>query len=227
MKGLGIQAEIPALGAIAKVLPFNATARMFNPSSVLLGYGETAVRNSKATNSKANIFASMIAEAENSGTDQLTELDVNHEARNLILAGSDTTSATLTYLTWAVLQRPELRSQLEHEVEDIGDSPKDEDLEKLLLLNAVIDETLRLYGAAPGALPRVVPPGGTTLAGFQLPGGTIVTTQSYSLHRDANNFPNPDVYVTSFRSCNSQADLSQIRPGSLAARKRDEDGRSS
>ncbi|OCL06375.1 cytochrome P450 [Glonium stellatum] len=194
LKGSGIAVELPMVAKILKRLPIDATKQMFNANLLLLEYGRTAVRNSRATGSKANIFASMIAEADNDESSQLTELDVSLEATNLIIAGADTTGITLTYLTWAVLERPELRRQLEHEVKDIGDAPSDEDLEKLPLLNAVVEETLRLYGAAPGGLPRVVPPGGAILAGFYIPGDTTVTTQAYSMHRDANNFTSPDSF---------------------------------
>ncbi|KAI3532263.1 cytochrome P450 [Colletotrichum filicis] len=65
-------------------------------------------------------------------------------------------------------------------------------LEKLPLLNAVIEETLRVYGAVAGNLPRSVPPGGVTLGGFFIPGGIVVETQAYTLHRNPNVFPDPE-----------------------------------
>ena len=71
--------------------------------------------------------------------------------------------------------------------EDYGDT----DLEKLPLLNAVIEETLRLYGAAPAGLPRAVPPGGVTIDEQFIPAGTTVTTQAYTFHRDPALFPRP------------------------------------
>lgn len=46
----------------------------------------------------------------------------------------------------------------------------DAQLEKLPYLNCVIDEALRLYGAAPGSLPRSAPKGGFTLpSGYFIP----------------------------------------------------------
>lgn len=145
--------------------------------------------NSKAQGEGTNIFANIIREAEKG--EHLEDFDVQLEASALIVAGSDTTAITLTYLTWAVLSRPALRDELEQEVallpEDFGDG----DIEDLPLLNAVVEETLRLYGAAPGGLPRMVPPAGTTLGGYFFPPGTTVTTQSYTFHRVPRLFPNP------------------------------------
>lgn len=110
------------------------------------------------------------------------------------LAGSDTVGITLTYLVWSVLQDETLRKDLEAEVSTLTEV-SDIECEKLPLLNAVIDETLRLHGAAPTALRRVVPTGGTTLVGYRIPEGAIVATQAYSLHRNGDVYPDPDSYV--------------------------------
>lgn len=118
-------------------------------------------------------------------------MDVKQEASNLIVAGSDTTGVTLTYLTWAVLQRPKLQAEIEEEVASLNGNITDAEVEKLPLLNATIEETLRLYGAAPGGLPRIVPKGGSTLDGYYIPAGVTVTTQAWSMHRDENNFRDP------------------------------------
>ena len=85
-----------------------------------------------------------------------------------------------------------MRKRLLEEIRLVSEEPKDTELEKLTYLDAVIQETLRLYCAAPGGLPRCAPPGGATLAGVFIPGGITVSTQLYSLHRDPQSFPDPD-----------------------------------
>ena len=68
----------------------------------------------------------------------------------------------------------------------------------------VVSIGLRLYGAAPSLLERVVPT--TTcktgaaneafdLMGYGLPPGTIVATQGWSMHREASIFPSPDTFL--------------------------------
>jgi cytochrome P450 len=89
------------------------------------------------------------------------------------------------------LSQPKLQQELEAEVASLDEDYGDMDLEKLPLLNAVIEETLRLYGAAPAGLPRSVPPGGVTIDDQVIPAGTTVTTQAYTFHRDQNLFPRP------------------------------------
>ncbi|KAH0284281.1 cytochrome P450 monooxygenase [Aureobasidium namibiae CBS 147.97] len=186
--------ELPLVFWIGRHLPFAAMRNIFYANSVLLEQGRLAVKNSKAQDfGTSNIFATAINETEK-GDGTLTDEDIQTEAGNLIVAGSDTTGITLTYLTWCVLKQPSLQAALEDEVNNTDAQPTDASLEKLPILNAVIEETLRLYGAAPATLPRLTPAGGATLAHHFIPAGTIVGTQSYSLHRDPSLFPNPDTF---------------------------------
>ncbi|KAI4758394.1 cytochrome P450 monooxygenase [Aureobasidium sp. EXF-3400] len=186
--------ELPLVYWIGRRLPFAAMRNIFYANSVLLEQGRLAVKNSKAQEfGTSNIFATAVSEAEK-GDGALTDEDIQTEAGNLIVAGSDTTGITLTYLTWCVLKQPALQAALEQEVSNTEASLTDSSLEKLPLLNAVIEETLRLYGAAPATLPRLTPKGGATFKDHFIPAGTIVGTQSYSLHRDPSLFPNPDTF---------------------------------
>lgn len=130
--------------------------------------------------------------------DALTMKEIRDEAMIYILAGSDTTALTLTYLVWAVCRAPAIRARLVAELAALprggggGGLPDDADLRRLPYLNQVVDEALRLYASAPAGLPRVVPAGGATLAGYALPAGTVVSTQAYSMHRIEEVFPDPE-----------------------------------
>jgi len=186
--------ELPLVYWIGRMLPFSATKAVFHANSTLLEQGRVAIENSKSGGyHTANIFATIVNEAEK-GDGTLTDEEVQTEAGNLIVAGSDTTGITLTYLTWCVLKQPTLQSALEEEVSEAEDLLSDAALEQLPILNAVIEETLRLYGAAPATLPRLTPEGGATFRDYYIPGGTVVGTQSYSLHRDPRLFVNPDEF---------------------------------
>ena len=128
-------------------------------------------------------------------TADLSPMDLTIEVQSYITAGTDTTAVTLTYLVWAVCQVKEIQETLVHEVQSLPGSPTCADIRELPYLNHVIDEALRCYGAAPGALPRDVPIEGATLAGHFVPAGVVVSTQAYSIHRDPEIFPNPDKCV--------------------------------
>ncbi|TDZ17285.1 putative sterigmatocystin biosynthesis P450 monooxygenase STCB [Colletotrichum orbiculare MAFF 240422] len=188
-----IRYELPLLHHLLARLPFRSAP---DAQAVLKSYGRRAVsklrRHGTGTGTAARSLFSGVLEASDAGDKTwLTEPVVEAEAKSMIVGGSDTTSVTLTYLIWAVVQRPELRARVEEEVAALGPGFDDAVLEKLPLLNAVIDETLRLYGAVPGHLGRVVPPKGATLGGYFIPGGVGVETQAYTLHRDPQVWPDP------------------------------------
>jgi cytochrome P450 len=92
----------------------------------------------------------------------------------LIIAGSETTatvlSGILNYLTkntdkLAILE-DDVRKTFRSENEISIDTTRD-----IKYLNLVIEEGLRLCLPVPGALPRVVPPGGEVYVGHYVPGG--------------------------------------------------------
>lgn len=183
---------MPFIHAVARYIPLTAIQAIVKADEHLYEYGIKAVNNLRSSDGASkNLFSNMLAACEEKDSRELSDRSIRVEAGNLILAGSDTTSVTLTYLVWAVLRRPHLQLRLEEEVAHLPPDFKDAMLEQLPLLNAVIDETLRLYGAAPGSLPRSVPPGGANLGGYFIPEGTVVETQAYTMHRNADIFPDP------------------------------------
>lgn len=139
-------------------------------------------------NPKPTLFTKLF-DTEKSG---LTNDDIRQEAQAYIVAGSDTTAITLTYLTYAVSGDTRVRDKLVAELATLPADFSDHDLKKLPYLRIVILETLRLYTAVPFGLPRIVPPEGANFVGYQIPAGTTVSTQAYSLHRDPAIFPDPE-----------------------------------
>jgi cytochrome P450 len=189
--GAGIMVELPFL-RILRFIPQAGIQEMFNGNEYILRGADRAVEMARSRTGENNVFAKVIEDAEKEGDGHIEDMDVRVEAMNVIIAGTDTTGVTLTYLTWAVLQRPELQKRLEEEAAQLSPDFSEKDVaESCPLINAVIEETLRLYGAAPSSLPRVVPQGGSKLGGHYIPQGTTVSTQAYTFHRDANIWSDP------------------------------------
>ena len=195
----GITVELGPLVSIARLLPIPPLQRILALPQRLDEYGHHAIQNlrehisSPKDNyvSKACIFSKMIDRTKDF---DLSDYQIEHEASNLIIAGSDTTAVSLTYIVWVLLHpsHRHIRSKLEAELTALRSNPTNAELTALPYLSAFLKEGLRLYGAAPGSLPRVVPAGGTVLAGYELPAGATVSTQAYSLHRDPEIFADPE-----------------------------------
>ncbi|KAK4945759.1 hypothetical protein LTR10_015107 [Elasticomyces elasticus] len=119
------------------------------------------------------------------------------ETANLFFAGTDTTSNSLSFITWELASKPHIQKRLFEEVSHLAkdEVPPLEDVQGLQYLNAVLKEGLRKYAAAPSHLERVVPPGGARIDGHYLPAGTVVGVQIYSMHRNANVFVRPEEFL--------------------------------
>lgn len=139
-------------------------------------------------NPKPTLFTK-IFDTEKSG---LSMEDILYEAQGYIIAGSDTTAVTLTYLIFSVCQNPQIKAKLVDELSALPEPITDTDIRTLPYLGNVISEALRLYTAIPFGLPRAVPPEGAHFSGYFVPGGVTVSTQAYSLHRDPVIFPEPE-----------------------------------
>jgi cytochrome P450 len=207
--GSVLRNELPWLHRAAPWLPFEGLRKISMADTVVYEYGALAVQNMRNQSANTqNLFGQMLADADKEDKTAISDSSIRTETGNLIVAGSDTTAVTLTYLVWAVLKDPVLQAQLEEEVAGLSPVLDADELTNCRLLHSVIEETLRLYGAAPGALPRVVPGKGVVFCGHHIPGGTVVSTQAFSLHRDATVFPDPHRCVEQYvhRASASQAD---------------------
>ncbi|RWA10079.1 hypothetical protein EKO27_g5041 [Xylaria grammica] len=152
-----------------------------------------AIVEKEGPGSRPTVFTK-IYDAE--GDDSITQDEMADNAQSYIVAGSDTTSNTLTYLTWSVCRHPEVKARLLKELEVLPDGFTYEDMRQVHLpyLENVLSETLRRYPSVPAGLPREVPEGGAKLCGHYIPAGYTVSTQNYSLHRNPDAFPDPEKF---------------------------------
>ncbi|KAL8937316.1 MAG: hypothetical protein Q9216_004488 [Gyalolechia sp. 2 TL-2023] len=147
------------------------------------------------------------AEPERGEKPQMIEKEEIHIASELfdhIIAGMDTSAITLTYLLWEVSRDTDIQRALQDEMRDmqpnlaIGKSSpmaSPRALDSLPILHSVVMETLRRHTAIPGSQPRITPATPTSLVGSPpLPGGVRVSAQAYSLHRNEEVFPDPEVW---------------------------------
>ncbi|KAB8360826.1 hypothetical protein FH972_024560 [Carpinus fangiana] len=121
------------------------------------------------------------------------------DSRLIIVAGSDTTASTLTFALYELLRNPAVLARLRDELTPLlaGLAPDATAvaLQKATLLNAVIDETLRLHPPVPSGVLRNAPPEGITVNGTFVPGGVTISMPLYSLQRSAAAYARPDEFV--------------------------------
>ncbi|KAL6250772.1 hypothetical protein RBB50_003075 [Rhinocladiella similis] len=127
----------------------------------------------------------------------VSETGIVEEVTNLLFAGTDTTSNSLSYLFWQLSHNAEWQVRVREELKEAcGDqkNPPYSVLSELPVLEAVIMELWRLWPAAPASLERVTPDEGTVIDGVFVPGKTIVSCQPFTEQRNPTIFPNPACY---------------------------------
>ncbi|EAW08883.1 cytochrome P450 [Aspergillus clavatus NRRL 1] len=129
----------------------------------------------------------------------LTTPELWGEANVLMIAGSDTTSTTLSATLFYLVRDPRALALLQKEVRDAFTSVEEiitgPQLNELVYLKACLDEAMRLAPAVPGAPPREILEGGASVDGVFLPAGTDCGTPTYSVHRQAEYYPEPETYI--------------------------------
>ncbi|XP_034863005.1 sterol 26-hydroxylase, mitochondrial [Mirounga leonina] len=123
-----------------------------------------------------------------------------HEAMGslpeLLLAGVDTTSNTMTWALYHLSKNPEIQAALHKEVVGVvpaGQVPQHKDFAHMPLLKAVLKETLRLYPVVP-MNSRVITEKEIEVNGFLFPKNTQFVFCHYVVSRDPDIFPQPESF---------------------------------
>ncbi|KAJ6131840.1 hypothetical protein N7471_007055, partial [Penicillium samsonianum] len=141
-------------------------------------------------------FMHPLIEAQKKGTISAEELE--QQASILILAGSETTAVALTSATYLLLQSPEVLTELNKELHANFRDESEIDvlsLNRLRYLQAIIEETLRLFPPITNGFPRQTMAGATVIDGYSVPDGTVVNISHWSAYRSEVNFSTPDEFI--------------------------------
>ena len=109
----------------------------------------------------------------------LTDVELRDELMTLLVAGHETTATALAWAWERLLRRPAVLERLEREVAAGEDA----------YLDAVVKETLRLRPVIMLVARRMTRP--LTVAGLDLPAGTVVAPCIYLAHRRPEVYPEP------------------------------------
>ncbi|KAJ4245972.1 hypothetical protein NW762_013716 [Fusarium torreyae] len=139
-----------------------------------------------------SMMGHLLSEEETSKRPTLSDEELGSEVSMMLVAGSDSTAATLTYASWEILRCPDLRRKIEDEVATLHPNFTAKEVEALPLLSSVLEEALRLYNPAAALVERLVPPSGISIHDWDIPSGTMIYTTGWLISRLEEVFPNPD-----------------------------------
>ncbi|KAB1220427.1 Cytochrome P450 82A4 [Morella rubra] len=112
---------------------------------------------------------------------------------NMIAAGSETTTVTLTWAISLLLNNHHMLKKAQDELDiHVGKERivKESDISKLVYLQAIVKETLRLYPAAPLSGPREFTED-CIIGGYHVPRGTRLITNIWKIQTDPRIWSDP------------------------------------
>jgi cytochrome P450 len=120
---------------------------------------------------------------------------VRDECMTTFIAGHETAAATLSWWSWCMAAHPAEQAAARAEVDAVlqGRAPAAQDLSLLPHLTRTLQETLRLYPAAPVLLSRRAKQA-LTLGDRRFPPRTMFAVPVGLVQRDARWFPEPDAF---------------------------------
>jgi cytochrome P450 len=149
----------------------------------------------RTTSDGGDSVLAMLLHAHDEETGQpMGDDQVQDEVLTLLLAATETSSTTLSWLFYELARHPEIERAVVRELDDtLGNQPITyDDLHSLELLKRVINETLRLH------TPNSILPRRTTrelqLGQFRIPAGAEVAFSPTAIHRDPTVYDDPLVF---------------------------------
>ncbi|KAI4156765.1 MAG: hypothetical protein LQ340_000022 [Diploschistes diacapsis] len=150
-----------------------------------------------------DVMATLLAAAKHKPGQPLPpaeDLVLRSDSRTIIVAGSDTTAASLTHIFFYLAKDQFVLRTLQYELDALRNDASDgvvdsRKLHSASYLNAIINETLRLHPVVPSALPRKTPPEGIMVGDAFVPGAMIVWCPQYVISRDEANYVRAEQFV--------------------------------
>ncbi|NJM70134.1 MAG: cytochrome P450 [Scytonema sp. RU_4_4] len=119
----------------------------------------------------------------------MTDEELRDELMTLMVAGHETTASALTWAFYWIDYLPEVRDKLLRELDTLGDNLEPSTVTKLPYINALCQETLRIYPIAMNTFPRIVRLSPIEIQGYTLPEGTVIIPSIYLAHHREETYP--------------------------------------
>ncbi|KAF5637703.1 benzoate 4-monooxygenase [Fusarium sp. NRRL 52700] len=184
---------LPWIKKVLPSIPIPWLQRLFNARAQLRNLTAACVRKriEAGPSDRKDLLSCLLVAVDPETGSKLTELDINTEAFAMVVAGSHTTSGTLTLLFSHLLQNGEILNRVIQELDSNlpnheGQVIPYEALEKdLPYTMACIHENFRINPVFSMPLPRKInTPGGVMIQGHQIPQKTTVFSLNHVVHHN-------------------------------------------
>lgn len=148
-------------------------------------------KRAKMQESDADLLAILIRDEGEGG---MSAQQLEDEVMTLFFAGYDTTGNSMAWICWLLATHPDVQERLFNEIQTVlkGATPSYQDLGQMPYLQAVIDESLRLYPVAWAAYRTPIADG--QICGYDIPKNASVLVIPYLIQRHPSFWSQPDVF---------------------------------
>ncbi|KAF4239482.1 hypothetical protein CNMCM8980_001670 [Aspergillus fumigatiaffinis] len=181
---------IPLKNLVLKALMWGFAGAQVQKFKVAVERTESRLKRS---DSEIPDFMSYILRA-NETERELSQREITANCAFLISAGAHSTASMICGCLYNLSKNPDCLKKLAELLRSTYARECDITLRKLAqlpYLQAVLDESMRLYMPVPASLPRTVPPEGAIICGHYVPPGVSVAVNQYAAFHSADNFAEP------------------------------------
>ncbi|KAL3996729.1 nuclear GTP-binding protein [Sarotherodon galilaeus] len=155
-------------------------------------------RETSKQKTRVDFLQLMIDSQQNNDSKQdkgLTDHEILSQAMTFLFAGYETTSSSLTFLSYNLATNPQVMKKLQEEVDATFPNKAPiqyQELMQMEYLDCVINESLRFFPIA-SRLERVAK-ASVEINGFVIPKGMVVMVPTWPMHRDPEIWPEPEKF---------------------------------
>lgn len=152
-------------------------------------YAEIAERRENPDATRTDILSLLMAARDETGQ-AMTDEELRDELITLLTAGHETTATALTWALYWIHKNPSVKTKLVAEIDSLAGEFDTSAINKLPYLNAVCNETLRIYPVGMLTFPREVEER-VVVCGRVLEPGTVLLGSIYLTHQREDIYPEP------------------------------------
>jgi cytochrome P450 len=140
-----------------------------------------------------DVLSTLLSVRDEAG-EPMSDRQIRDEVVTLLVAGHESTGATLSWLLYLLSRYPTVARRVDAELEEVlgGRTVTFQDLPRLPYLSMVLKETLRLY--PPFWMLTRTPVADDVLSGHRIPAGSILMFSAYVTQRRPDFWPNPEAF---------------------------------
>lgn len=181
-------------------LPFNIPGlsywKMLKDAEVVVSRLEALIEKKRRMGNEQKDALSLLMNARDNDVEPLSDDELIAEAVTLYIAGHETTAITLAWTLLLLERHPAIHATLMNELDAVlgGRDPEPDDIPKMVVLDRVIKESMRVLTTVPTLFMRVCADT-ATIGGFAVPKDSNVVISPLVAHHDPILYPEPKRFL--------------------------------